>query len=340
MRQLTIDDLEALALGSAILGSGGGGDPTNEVIMARYAIEQFGPVTLISIDDLQSEDLVLPIGLMGAPLVSTEKLPNSQELLQLVLTAERVFGRKPTALMAGEIGGANAFCPLLIAGSLGLPVLDADLIGRAFPQLQMSSAELMGISCCPAILSDCCGNTITIDATNALEMERLARHVTVAMGSSCAVALYSMSGKEARVATVPGTVSQAISIGRTIIKARTTSSDPVRALLETTAGSLLAQGTITDVNQSVKAGFLEGTVKLDDVELIYQNEYLLARRGSETLGCTPDILMLMETDSGTPITSESLRYGLRVSLVRLPSPKIWTTPEGLALVGPKAFGFT
>ena len=41
------------------------------------------------------------------------------------------------AVMSCEIGGANGLEPLAIAASMGLPVVDADFMGRAFPELQV-----------------------------------------------------------------------------------------------------------------------------------------------------------------------------------------------------------
>src|SRR5262249_2548785 len=92
-------------------------------------------------------------------------------------------------------------------------------------------------------------------------------------------------------------------------------------------------------------GFLKGvamitTAEGDKIRIDYQNEYLLATKNGTTIGCTPDILMLLEQDKGTPITSASLQYGLRVDLISLPSPEIWTTEEGLKLVGTQYFGYT
>lgn len=339
MKQFSSIDLEAFALGTAVLGSGGGGDPTNPVLMSRYALEQYGPVALLSVADLKPDDLIVPIAMMGAPLVMAEKLTSGQELSSLVGLIEKTYGRKPTALLAAEIGGANAFSPLLIAGRLGLPILDADIIGRAFPQLQMSSANLFKIPCCPAFLGDSMGNAVVIHTPDVMCMERLGRHVAMAMGSICAISIYIMDGDQAKRATVSGTVSQAISIGKAMLQARNSGTSPIDSVLKKEGGVVLVEGTISDVNQRVAGGFLEGTAKIGDVELVYQNEYLLARREQNVLATTPDILMVFDTENGTPITSEALRYGLRVSLVALPSPQIWTSEEGLALVGPRFFGF-
>lgn len=343
MRQLTVNDLEYLALGSAILGSGGGGDPAYDLLMARHEMEKYGPVTLLDLDDLNPDDLIVPVGFMGAPLVCIEKLPCGREFEELLRILEETLKRKPSAILSAEIGGANAFTPLTIAGRLNLPVVDADTLGRAFPQLQMSSCNLMGVPIAPAYLADSLGNTVMLNVSDANTLEKMARHVTVAMGSSCAVAMYLMDGTQAKQCVIPGSVSQAIAIGRCIHEARVRSVDPIKALLQEVGGVVLGTGSIVDINQSIKDGFLEGTATIMDkdgcIDLLYQNEYLLARQQEKVLATTPDILMLMEVENGTPITSESLRYGLRVALVALPAPKIWQTPEGLKLVGPRFFGY-
>ncbi|MBM3611667.1 MAG: DUF917 family protein, partial [Alphaproteobacteria bacterium] len=46
------EDLEDIAIGGAVLGTGGGGDPYIGKLMAQQAIRKHGPVRLISADDL------------------------------------------------------------------------------------------------------------------------------------------------------------------------------------------------------------------------------------------------------------------------------------------------
>lgn len=41
--------------------------------------------------------------------------------------------------MSAEIGGMNSIEPLLVGANMKLPVLDADGMGRAFPELQVLS---------------------------------------------------------------------------------------------------------------------------------------------------------------------------------------------------------
>lgn len=71
----------------------------------------------------------------------------------------------------------------------------------------------------------------------------------------------------------------------------------------------------------------------------FQNEHLLATRDGETVATTPDLICVLNTDTGDPVTTEGLRYGLRVSVLAAPCDPRWTTPGGLALAGPRYFGY-
>lgn len=343
MRHLTNRDLSDLRIGSSVLGSGGGGDPAYPYMMTQYQMSRYGSIQIITVEELSENDLVVPIGVIGAPLINMERMMSGRETEAVLMAIERRLGRKPTVLMAGEIGGANAFTPLLIASKLGLPVLDADLIGRAFPELPMNVCHLQNMSANPAFIADCLGNTVIIETPHLDTLERLARNVVVGMGSSAVIALHIMNGKEAKKVVIPGSISQAISIGRIINEAKRSQSDPIDAMIDQMNARRLAHGTIIDVEQTIQDGFLQGSVLLQckdqKIRLFYQNEYLLAVHKKNVLAATPDILMLMEEGSGIPISSEALKVGLTISLIVLPAPAIWKTPKGLALVGPQVFGF-
>jgi len=53
----------------------------------------------------------------------------------------------------------------------------------------------------------------------------------------------------------------------------------------------------------------------------------------------PDLIMSLDAATGLPIPTESLRYGLRVIVVGMPCDPQWRTPAGLAVVGPREFGY-
>jgi DUF917 family protein len=343
MKKLTITDLEDLALGAAVLGSGGGGNPAYDLLMAKQQLEEGRAMRLVEIQDLNEKALVAPVAFMGAPLVCIEKLPSGKEFGAILQRICEMHGRPVTHLLPAEIGGANALTPLTVGAQFDLPIVDADTLGRAFPELQMSSANLKGISPSPAFLADAHGNVVVVNAENGRDLERLSRTITVEMGSSAALCAYLMSGKECRGSVIPGSLSRAIAIGKSLRAAKMRGEDLVAALLNCTNGVVLGAGMIVDIDQRIKEGFLKGTFSIHGennvLKVFYQNEYLAVFDNGEPLASTPDIIIPIEQDSGVPITSESLVYGLRVVLLAIPGPALWKTPEGLKLVGPQYFGY-
>jgi len=334
--------LDAMVLGAGVLGSGGGGNPRYDYSIAKQMIRRYGSVRLIQLDELCDSDFVMPLCFMGAPLVAMEKVPSGTELKAMLAKTEEIYGRKVTALVPTEIGGGNAFAPFLIAGELGLPVVDADDIGRAFPELQMCASFLADRDYGPSVIADQNGDAVTIICKDPKQIEAIARAVTVSMGSVAAEMIHAYSGDVARNVLVPGSVTRAIQIGSVILGARGDRIDPVAPLVKELGGKVLMRGSITDINHIITGGFLRGTVTVQGEqrgEVRYQNEYLIARLDGEIAATTPDIIMLLEQDSAEPLTTDVIAYGFRVALVALPSPAIWTSEKGLALVGPRAFGF-
>ena len=51
--------------------------------------------------------------------------------------------RKLTGLMCAEVGGFNSFEPLVAGARANLPVLDADGMGRAFPELPVLFCDIV-----------------------------------------------------------------------------------------------------------------------------------------------------------------------------------------------------
>ncbi|MDA1071266.1 MAG: DUF917 domain-containing protein, partial [Proteobacteria bacterium] len=123
--------------------------------------------------------------------------------------------------------------------------------------------------------------------------------------------------------------------------------DPVAAVLAAEGGRLLFSGKIVDVDRRATAGFLRGTARLDGLgedagssfEVAFQNEYLIGKLDNRSIVMVPDIICLMDSESGEAVGTETLRYGQRIRVVALPAPDILSSPAGLAIVGPRAFGY-
>lgn len=347
MRTIDLHDLDDLACGAAVLGTGGGGDPYIGKLLAAAAIRAHGPVRVVSADEVPGSALVVPIAVMGAPTVMVEKLPAGSEAKAVLAALSRTLGERPTHLACIEAGGLNSMIPIAAAAEAGLPLIDADGMGRAFPELQMVLTTLAGIPTTPMALADERGNHAVLSTIDNKRAETFARGLTVDMGGWAFAALYPMRGRQLADAMVPHTLSLAREIGRTVREARLAHLDPVNAVIEVLGGRALFTGKVVDVERRTDGGFVRGTARLEglgvdrgaSLRLRFQNEHLLAERDGAVLATVPDLLCVLDTDSGEPITTEAMRYGFRVTLIGAPCDPRWRTPAGLNLVGPRAFGY-
>ncbi|GAB3983954.1 DUF917 domain-containing protein [Actinoallomurus acanthiterrae] len=345
-RLVTADEMADIARGAAILGTGGGGDPYIGRLLAEQAIRRHGPVTLVDIDEVPDDAIVVPVGMMGAPTVMVEKMPGGGEIYTALRALREVLDAEITHLACVEAGGINSTIPFVAAAETGLPLLDADGMGRAFPELQMLLPTLAGVSTCPLALADEKGNGALLRTIDNRWAERLARSITIEMGCRAMTVQYVMRGDQLRDALVPGTLGLVERLGRVVREARG-HRDPVGATAEVLDGYVLFTGKITDVERRTSGGFACGTASLTGVgahegrtlELDFQNENLVARRDGVVVAGVPDLICVLETDSGDPVTTEGLRYGFRVSVVGAPCDPRWRTPAGLDLVGPGYFGY-
>ena len=339
--QLGGNDLEDFAQGCAILGSGGGGDVEATILQAHAAIEAAGSLTVIDLDDLADDALVMPVAGWGAPTVGIEKLGSGREGAVLAAAVERWFGAPVAAVMAGEIGGGNGVVPVVIAAELGLPLVDGDGMGRAFPEGPQVAMHVAGLSPTPAFLVDEYDNLVTLAPTDGDWLERLARGVTVAFGGTAMGADFVMTAATARTATVRSTVTLALALGRAV------RAGGVDAVLETGNGVRLATGKVVDLERRTTGGFARGEVTLSGtgadtgrtVTIHVQNENLLAVEDGRALAIVPDLIVLLDEATARAVPTERVRFGQRLTAISLPSAPIWRSPAGLAVAGPGAFGF-
>lgn len=347
LRKVEAADLEDIATGGAVLGTGGGGDPYVGKLMAQQAIRKYGPVSLVDVGDLPDDALIVPACMMGAPTVMTEKLPQGEELLNAFHQLEKLMGRKITAVLCGEAGGVNSTIPFVIAAATGLPLVDGDGMGRAFPELQMVTFTLYGVSATPMVMCDDKGNSIVLDTVSNAWTERLARAATIEMGGSSLLTFYPMDGATAKKAVVRGTLSLCARIGATLREAKAAHGDPVAALVDLLDAEVLFHGRIQDIERRTEGGFARGKAvfagvdeyKGRELRLDFQNEFLIAERDGQVLATTPDLISVIEADSGMPVTTDSLRYGQRLIAIAYPCDPKWTTPAGIDLVGPRYFKY-
>jgi DUF917 family protein len=337
-------NLAQLARGCAVLGGGGGGDPEIALVMSILAVRKNGGVRVVDLDDLDDEGLVMPCGLIGSPTVTVEKIWSGDEGVVLRDVVEGIWRRPVAAIMCYEIAGSNGLLPVAWAANLGLPILDADGMSRAFPEMQQQTMHLAGVSASPLVMVDEHNNRVILETVTNRWAERLARRVVATFGGVAAATLYQMPVAEARSSVSHGSLSRALAIGEALSRA---AGDPIGALTEAVGAVELLSGKVIDVNRRSTGGFARGFAVVEGTgpyagELLrieLQNEALVALRDGEVVATVPDIISVLDSHTGDAIGTERLRYGQNVSVVALSSDPAWKTDAGLQVAGPQAFGY-
>ncbi len=348
MKKLGIKEIEDIALGAALLGAGGGGDPYIGKLIAIGAVKENGPATLIDPEELKDDDQVVAIAMMGAPTVLAEKAIGGNEYKALMEMVAQFLGKPVNAIFPIEAGGVNSMLPIAASSHMGIPIVDADGMGRAFPELQMVTFTIGGIDSCPMALTDEKGNTVLYRTISNKWTEDLARAVTMSCGGAVSVALYPMSGKQLKEYGVRNILTRSQKLGEAIRTLKDQGADRTaeELFLETAEAFKLFKGKISDVLRETRGAFNFGRVMVQGIGeykgqkayVDFQNENLLACVEGDILATVPDLICLVDAETFAPVTTDALKYGKRVYIIALKCFEMWRTEAGLKLVGPRYFG--
>lgn len=344
MQVVDASALRHLAMGAAILSAGGGSFPYLELLSAEEMLQSHPPVPLIPAMQLPDEARVALVAMVGAPLALSERLVDAEHFARPVAVLAEYLGITFDAVMGYEIGSMNSLIPAMVATRVGLPLVDADTLGRSFPEIQMSAFAIAGLEMTPMVASDIRNNDVILStAASGRWIENLLRPLATTCGSILAVC-GCHTGRQIKLHAHLGSYSRAIRIGAAILDAQAHRADPVASLFSHERGSVLARGKVLDVMRNTADGFVRGQVEIEigagiTARVHFQNEYTLAEIGGRLLAMVPDLITILDSERGEPLGTEALRYGQHVVLARLPALERHLTPQALAAVGPRAFGY-
>ncbi len=345
-------DIADLCAGSVFLATGGGGDPYVSQILVQQALRKYGSVELTPLEAVPDDAFVVAIGEVGAPTVSLEQLPIGTEVLDAIDKFQEWVGREITHLVSFEVGGANSVIPLIGAAAKNIPLIDGDGMGRALPEAQMMTFAIEGVRPTPAVAIDYAGSAIYFDTADTLLYERQIRNIAMAMGGMVFTAEHPMTGVEAKRAIVPGTITFALEIGRALTANYGNAKQieaPLRELFERSDYGIIKHlytGKIVDINRKVVGGFDVGEAIIESVgedappmTLSIKNEFLVASVGGEVVASVPDLITMVDHETSSPINSERIHYGQRVTIFGIGCPSHYRTKRALMVVSPRNFNF-
>jgi DUF917 family protein len=312
-RLMTAEDVEALAIGGAILGGGGGGWPGDGRRAGLLALE-IGEVKLLDPLVAPKEMLVAVSAALGAPTQKGNTRPR-----HFIRSAELLWeaGVEFSGFIAAENGGHNSFGGWIQAAALGLPVVDAPADGRAHPTAMMGGMGLHRLPDYVSVKAVVCEEVEAVARGTLQRTSNVAR--MVAQDNKCLVAMTRdpVTVAYALEHGAPGAITKAIDLGKVFLSAPDEPEARIEAALGSLGGELVCRGRITEKTLEAKGGFDVGTITVESggeaFEATYVNEYMTLERGGERLGTFPDLICTFDGD-GRPVTSAAVEEGDEVFL--------------------------
>ncbi|GAB3488193.1 S-methyl thiohydantoin desulfurase domain-containing protein [Flexivirga lutea] len=336
---LTLDhaDLPALSHGYSLLGSGGAGEPTISALMVEHTAQW--PVIVHGVDELDDATPCVAVAIMGSTIMVAEKLPGLQPYAGVIGALERWIGARAGAVCNAEGAGINGVAALLPAD--GRVIVDADLVGRAFPDLDQLTLLVDGL---PGLVVACetgGGVTLVADARPA-DVERVLRTATTCSGgwSTFGVGGFTV-GDLRRHAVLDGT-ERALGLGRGYLACAET-TDPA-AIAEQLGAQLLGAGRVVDIRQepgpreltTFQLAGSDGAV----LRLVAGSEFLAVLRDGQLLVSSPVIVAVLDRVSHRILQVPDVTHAMDLMLLAIPAPSWWVEqPHRLRESRPSRWGF-
>ncbi|MFH8370577.1 DUF917 domain-containing protein [Streptomyces sp. NPDC018031] len=331
-RRIGVPDVDDLAAGAAVLGSGGGGDVRTAAAMARHQLATHGPLPLLPLSDLPAEALVACVGAVGSTTALSERLPGGDEFTTVLDTLSRQLPTPLTAVQPLQIGGVNALLAVVAAVRAGLPMVDADAMGRAFPRLDQTTLSAAGHPASPTAIADARGTALVVTTPDNHTLELLVRKALPALGGWCAIATHPGTAHAYAGAVVDHSVTRALALGADFRRA---AAEPAHraAFLRRWQGTPLRGGTVTEIRRAPTPSGTRTTITVQDhtdpartLRLEAAEEYLLLLDDGRPLAVTPEIICALDPRTWNLAPPDRLTENQHISLFALPAASAWHPP--------------
>ena len=308
-RSMTREDVDALAVGGAILGGGGGGWSEDGRRDGHLALD-IGEVRLLDPREAPEEMLVAVSAALGAPTEKGDTRPR-----HFIRSAELLWeaGAEFQGLIAAENGGHNSFGGWIQAAALGLPVVDAPADGRAHPTAMMGGMGLQRVEDYVSVKAVACEEVEAVARGSLQRTSNVARMIAQDVRALVAMTRDPVTVGYALEHGAPYAISKAIDLGRDFMAAAPGGADAsVKAAMEKLGGEVLCRGRVAEKSLEARGGFDVGSLFVDEggrrLEVTYVNEYMTLEQEGRRLATFPDLVATFD-EEGHPVTSAAVEEG-------------------------------
>ncbi len=327
-RILTEKDVEPAVRGGSVYASGGGGWSDHGRKLG-YAAVNAGAPELVSVDELDPEDLIATAAAIGAPASTTPWEMRGVDYIKAVELLNETLGFPVAGLMIGQNGKSSTLNGWLPSAILGCKVVDAVGDIRAHPTGDMGSIG-MAASPEPMIQTAVGGNReqnryieLVVQGATA-KISPILRTAADMSGGFIASARNPLPASYVAKNAALGGISMALSLGHAVLAAEHKGPAAIiDAILLKTGGRILTETEVStkDVMYTSEA-FDIGTVTLgwgdDTLVLHVMNEFMAVDdAGGNRLATFPDVITVLSQDA-EPLSVGQLEVGMKVHLLHVP----------------------
>lgn len=359
----TREQVEDFVRGVTFYGTGGGGSYQRGIDLLMDQIQKGHEVGWVEPEKLRDNEYSCCPFLMGSlagPDEATKRdmkatydldepfVDETERMVRAVKGLERKVGKKVSALIPIELGGANAAACISAAAELGVVVLDGDYTGRAIPEIQQTTPFIYEQNLTPVVACDGWGEMATIEsAVNWRMVERIGKQLAVAGFSYSAQAGFFADGASTKKALIHGTLSDCYEVGKSLRLAVEEGFDPADTIVKKVGGWVICKGVVTGKHVEDKDDYYWATHEITgaggyegvELKIWLKNENHMCWRNGEVFVTSPDMIQIIDTKSGQPYTNNVIEVGMEVSVIAMKARDIFRTPRGLLALSPRAFNF-
>ena len=359
--QLTsIQDIEDFTRGTDFLSASGGGPTTEARGFLTDLLDSGREVGWCALNDIPDDASVVSTFFSGsvAPSRYDRSGPEAEFGITTTVIHPTVAAVQELELRLGvsfdvvvpiEIGGNNTGHALATAAQLGKIVPDGDFAGRAIPEATCVTPHMAGVSMTPLACANYYGDRAFLSSSSNNSMaERWTKHLAVASFGCVGCAAFVMTGEDAKRLAVPGTLGRSLRIGRTIREAQTSGRDPLEAVAEHIDDVwVLFRGVITKREWESREGYMWGEHELEGIgpdrgrtmRLWFKNENHVSWLDGEPFVTGPDVLEMVDLETGEPLVNSFVEEGRRVGIMGIRRCPQFDGEAGVAALGPRRWGF-
>jgi len=317
-------EIQDFVRGCTFMGTGGGGDPKDGIAWLTATRDDGLSIAWVDASDIPNDEWTVCPFLMGSIAPLTEEAKKRMKHLGLdkdtfksiqaesVRLLEEYMDVKVRAIVPIELGGSNTPGAIAAAARLGISAVDGDYTGRAIPEVPQTTPYLEGLPLWPISSVDKYGNFCIIKESVGYEMaERIGKFIAAASFGLAGQAGFLFKGKDMKRVVIHKTLSRCMEIGHLI---RT-----------------YYWGTHTISG--------EKSFKGKELKVWFKNENHVSWLDGKPYITSPDMLIVVDRDSGEPYVNSAIEEGYRVAVIGLHAIDKFQSPKGLKILGPRHFGF-